>query len=128
MSHAWMQLRGAVTALIGSESQRERLIGAYLALNWLRLKDVPAESRPLFEKILHGVPLRCKDDAQQIARHKVNRFSDSEVNMMMTQIVEAYDNIARYQPLIDSFDRNWAESQRGQILQCGMQNGGGDLA
>lgn len=100
MSQAWGRLRAAVTALSGAESQRERLINAYISLMCLKHKDLPAEIRPDFDTLMEGVTFHSIRQAQQAARDKVNLLDDAQVVSMISSIIDMYDLTTRYQPLV----------------------------
>ncbi|MDP3843348.1 MAG: hypothetical protein Q8Q81_12320 [Oxalobacteraceae bacterium] len=99
MSLAWGRLRAAVTALSGAESQRERLINAYISLICLKHKDLPAEIRTDFDALMNGVTFCSIRETQQVARDKVNQLDDAQVISMIILIIDMYDLTTRYQPL-----------------------------
>ena len=100
MSYAWGQLRGAMSALSGDKSQRERLIGAYTCLMCLKQKDLPAEIHLTFDVLMKGMAPYSVRRVQREAHDKVNSLDDAEVITMISSIIDMYDLTTRYQPRI----------------------------
>jgi len=89
-----------MTALVGVESQRERLTKAYISLMCLRAKDLPVEIRSGFELLMKGVMSSSLGGTQLVAQGKVDLLNEVEVSTMISSIIEMYDLTTRYQPLI----------------------------
>lgn len=100
MSYAWKQLRLAVTVLAGTGPQRERLIHAYTKLIDLKQKDLPAEIRISFAELTQNIVLYPTQDVHGIVRSKVDSLDDGEIGSIIHSIIDMYDAVTRYQPMI----------------------------
>lgn len=104
MSFAWNQLRLAVHELVGSGTQRQRLSTAYDAhLSHLKKRDCPKEIQRIFLAMVadincdkHFVPMRFSD---------VHRISDERIYSIINEIVDMYDVVTRYEPLLAKEDQ-----------------------
>ena len=104
MSLAWNQLALAVHELVGTGTPRERLVLGYdLHLAQLRNKDLPKEIRAQFSSLVTHIHHGGRHDHSVAAA--VNAFSDLQVHSMMDSIVDMYDVVTRYQPLLAPADQ-----------------------
>ena len=99
MSLAWNQLGLAVHELVGTGTQRQRLATSYdLHLSQLRKKDLPQEIRNEFSAMAMEI-----DDGKR-AGHDLPAIgaamSDERINVLMNGIVNMYDAVTRYEPLL----------------------------
>jgi hypothetical protein len=100
MSYAWKQLHVAVKILAGSGSQRDRLISAYAKLLDLKQKDVPAEIRTDFSELMKNINRFSDQPPVKVAETKVASLSNEEMRTMICLIIDMYDAVTRYQPML----------------------------
>jgi hypothetical protein len=102
MPTAWEAFHSSIQILAGPESQRSRLAQACSEhLTRLSKKDVPAEIRDEFVKVLTGV-VRNKGHDRSAIMENLSCIEDREVFGMINAIVRMYDAVTRYEPILSS--------------------------
>lgn len=103
MSHAWETLRLAVHKLAQSGSRRERLAEAFTKyLHGLRPKDLPLEVRKDFAKLKEDIHINGGYKALDKVTDKFESIDDANVGLMIDSIIDIYDAVTRYQPILAS--------------------------
>ncbi len=101
MSHAWETLRLAVHKLAQSGSRRERLAEAFTKyLHALRPKDLPLEVRKDFAKLKEDIHINRAYNSPDKATDKFESIDDTDVGLMIDSIIDIYDAVTRYQPIL----------------------------
>jgi len=101
MSHAWESLRLAVHRLAQAGSRRERLAEAFTEyLHGLRPKDLPAEVRKDFTKLKEDIHISCGYIALGQTTDKLESIDDAGVGRIIDSIIDIYDAVTRYQPIL----------------------------
>lgn len=112
MSLAWNQLSLAVHELVGAGTQRQRLVLGYdLHLAQLRSKDMPKEIRADFSTLV--AEIGGGGPHERGAASVIDAISDVHVHSMMDTIVDMYDVVTRYEPLLVPGDRGAPELPEG---------------
>ncbi|MDB5823840.1 MAG: hypothetical protein JWR21_2544 [Herminiimonas sp.] len=114
MPTAWEAFHSSIQILAGPDSQRSRLAQACSDhLVRLSKKDVPAEIRDEFLKLLTGA-VRNKEKADRSSiMENLSGIEDREVYGMISAIVRMYDAITRYEPILSSGLAPGGRAERG---------------
>lgn len=94
MSLAWRELDGAIRALAGPGTQRQRLLGACRHVLPLRRKELPAEIRADYDllcAVLGGDPAALSGAVEAAGDEAVAAATDA--------IIRMHDAVTRYQPI-----------------------------
>ncbi len=97
-SYGWEKMHAAVLTLIGPESMRDRLEGAYMHFSISRLKpeQLPEDIRPDFTRLMERI---SGTPAGPVGRlhEAVNNMPEDEVHAHAKLIFSMYDSVCRYQ-------------------------------
>ena len=101
--YAGAKLRGAVSDLVGRDSQRERLQKAYIYnLSGLTAEtDVPSWFRAEFEKFQADLTRVAAKGDEGTIRATLAVIGDEEVDELCERVVSMYDRVAREQGPLD---------------------------
>jgi hypothetical protein len=100
MSQAWIRLRAAVHILGQEGSARERLATAsshYLL--GLKPKELPPEIRTDFVRLMQWVAQHRKSGRSALSG-TFEQAKDAEVTSMIHLIIDMYDAVTRYEPIL----------------------------
>lgn len=101
MSRAWEMLRSAVHKLVRVGSPKERLAGAIEEnLLLLRLKDLPPEVRKDYAKLVDDLCLGRVQENGATVKSMVESVDDAQVTEMIDSIINMYDAVTRYEPIL----------------------------
>jgi hypothetical protein len=102
MSYAWEKLNGAVRNLAGIGSQRERLIRAY-TYNVIQIREeqVPEGRWERFEKLRVQITRIDAKGGEGNIKATVESIEAHEVDEMVMEIVDLYDDICRHEKPFD---------------------------
>jgi hypothetical protein len=113
MPTAWEAFHSSIQILAGPESQRNRLaLACSEHLTRLSKKDVPAEIRDEFVKVLTGA-VRNKGHDRTAIMENLSSIEDREVYGMINAIVRMYDAVTRYEPILSSGLGPGGRAERG---------------
>lgn len=102
MSQAWIRLRAAVHILGREGTPRERLARAYNRyLLGLKPKEVPPEIRADFVGLIRWAKQQ-KDGKRYPASEIFSLAKESEVTAMIDLVIDMYDAVTRYEPILSS--------------------------
>lgn len=102
MSQAWIRLRAAVHILGQEGRPRERLARAYNRyLLGLKPKEVPPEIRADFIRLIHWAKEQG-DGKRHPANETFISAKDAEVTVMVGLVIDMYDAVTRYEPILSS--------------------------
>lgn len=95
--YGWEIFHSATLSLVGSGSQRERLVAAYRRIILVIIEDVPPELRDILQTLKQNITrVEAKDEEGRI-QATVDSMEDTEVDQMTEHIISMYDTITRYQ-------------------------------
>lgn len=93
-------MRAAVHILRREGTPRERLAQAYTRyLLGLNPKEMPTEIRPDFVKLIQWAKHQ-KDGGRHTASDLFNFAKDAEVSIMVGLVIDMYDAVTRYEPIL----------------------------
>ncbi len=98
MSYAWEKFHGAMHALAGRGSQKERLVSAFVDnISNVVPEEIPKERREEFSRFIEDMTRVEPWENEGTVEATVNRMDERQVERMIEYIFNIHDTITRHQ-------------------------------
>lgn len=98
MSYAWEKFHLAMGCLTGPDSQRDRLVGAFVFhLIHLKAEELPSEIQDEFRKLGRDITRQAASGNEGNVQATVDVLSDEEVDRMVKSILSMHDTVTRHE-------------------------------